>query len=161
MACIRAVNSHVCMNRWEQAVVLKSHRQQSAVSTFKQWDIIPPSLLRQFHFKKYRHVGQETRSQCTGRRSRKCTIRVQQTQYRYSIHNLQLEFKMCVLGVQNNSSVQVADQVHILHPVMHDCGYVRCPCKEHGVGCLWLLEPNISGECKKFSCPPPPTTYIF
>ena len=31
------------------------------------------------------------------------------------------------------------DYVEVLHPIMHATGYVRCPCKGHGIGCLWLL----------------------
>ncbi len=39
-------------------------------------------------------------------------------------------------------------EVEILHPVRHASGYVRCPCKRHGVGCLWLLllKPNTGGD---------------
>ncbi len=31
------------------------------------------------------------------------------------------------------------DWVDVLHPVMNASGYVRCPCKGHGVGCLRLF----------------------
>ena len=36
-------------------------------------------------------------------------------------------------------TMQLIDWVEVLHPVMDASGYVRCPCKGHGVGCLWVL----------------------
>ncbi len=39
------------------------------------------------------------------------------------------------------------DWIELLHHVMHTSCYVRCPCKGHGVGCLWILrkKPNKGG----------------
>ena len=44
-------------------------------------------------------------------------------------------------------STKSIDCVEVLHAIIYANGYVRCPCKGHGVGCLWflLLMPNTGG----------------
>ena len=42
----------------------------------------------------------------------------------------------------------------VLHPEIHAGGNVRCPCKGHGVGCLWplLQKPNTGGSTELPGC---------
>ncbi len=71
--------------------------------------------------------------------------------------HIQLSFhtvRVLQMGVQSDSIEQetmfnievflnevpaAAAWVEVLHSIMHTTDYLRCPCKGHGVGCLWLF----------------------